>query len=57
MDKLTATQTAVYKTLMLKSKDEVFVIWRRECCRSINSADIREQRKSWMAHDVAVKGK
>lgn len=43
------------KDHMAKSKEEVFDIWRRECCGRINGPDIREQRKSWMVYDLIAK--
>jgi hypothetical protein len=54
---LTANQQARYNSLMQRSKKEVFAVYCAECLGRIHNASCAEQKKSWMAHDVAVKTK
>jgi len=34
------------------SKPEVFQLWTRKCLGRIHSAQLKEQRKSWMVYDI-----
>jgi phage head maturation protease len=46
---------ARYKELMSQSKKEVFRLWVNQLPHRIHSANIAEQRKSWMAYDVVAR--
>ena len=44
--------TAMKKSLQGASKKDVFKLWRGTTQGRLNVANIREQRKSWMIHDI-----
>jgi hypothetical protein len=41
-------------SLKEKSKKEVFAIWTRTTLGRVHNANIAEQNKAWMAHDILV---
>lgn len=49
---MNVTYEATLKALRAKSKQEVFATYCRVCLGRIHSADIKEQRKDWMIHDI-----